>query len=140
MGRVWRGWCVPQSREQGDTHFPEDYAASLAARAVAGTNAQPCRERLRAFKGISKSKLHAAAKARAATSAALRQALRLATGLDTQSHPSATRDVLPYLKFFGPSARGGGDGTAGAIAPGASVNGAEGAGASAPPVEEIDEF
>jgi len=130
----------PQSREQGDSHFPEEYAISLAVRAVSGTNSQPCAERLKAFRAITKSKLHEAAKVKLSTQAALRSSLQRATGLDTQSHPSATRDVLPYLKFFS-SPNDGGIGNQGAVELSMSESAAEGSGEPPPPpVEEIDEF
>jgi len=134
--RLLRG---SQSREQGDLHFPEEYALSLAARAVSGTNSQPCAERLRAFRAITKSKLHEAAKVRLSTQAALRSSLQRATGLDTQSHPSATRDVLPYLKFF--SAPNDGRSNKGAVELSMSDSASEDNGEPPPPpVEEIDEF
>jgi hypothetical protein len=93
-----------QGHDHGDTAFPDQYAASLTARAVGATNLHANEERLRAFRPITKSQWHDAAKRREATRAGLLQSLRAYTTIDTQMHPAAQTDVAPYLSFFTGSA------------------------------------
>ena len=90
-----------QNRDQGDTVFPDAYAESIASRAVVATNLHPNEKRTRAFRPVTKPRIYEMHKQRAANLSQLQQRLRLMTDLDTQSHPAATRDVLPYLKYFG---------------------------------------
>mmetsp|Transcript_53218 Transcript_53218/g.121287 ORF Transcript_53218/g.121287 Transcript_53218/m.121287 type:complete len:599 (-) Transcript_53218:146-1942(-) len=93
-------FSTSNTRGQGETVFPEQYAASLASRAVYTTNVHPNAERLHAFKPCTKPRVYGLLKQRGERVSYLQGCLRLSTALDTQTHPSATSDVLPYLPFL----------------------------------------
>jgi len=90
-----------QARDQGDRVFPDQYAESLVSRACSATNLHLNEDRVRAFRPITKSGIYNCTTQKVVRMASFRHRLRLVADTDTQAHPAATTDVLPFLNHFG---------------------------------------